>query len=109
MSSDFMKYEEGVLQDLSDQLSQFAKDLGSESTDFHTHAKALAAAWEGNAGLAAFQNSVKKWDTQFGPEGDTSKDTAIGLLNTLSQSVSQALQNAKAADNGVKNAFSAYE
>jgi uncharacterized protein YukE len=109
MSSDFMKYEESVLTDLSGSLSKFATDLGSESNDFHTAAKNLATAWQGNAGLTAFQTAVSKWDKAVGPDGDTSKDTAIGLLNTLSKAVDTALANAQAADRGVQNSFSQYE
>ncbi|MBU3065201.1 hypothetical protein KO481_27200 [Nocardia sp. NEAU-G5] len=107
--STYMKYEESVLTELSDQLIQFGKDLVAESGNFHTAAGKLGQAWDGNSGLAAFQASVKKWDTQFGQEGDTGPSTAIGMINSLARAVQTALANAKAADTGVQNAFSKYE
>ncbi|WP_019931132.1 hypothetical protein [Nocardia sp. BMG111209] len=109
MTSDFMKYEEGVLTDLSALLVQFKKDLAAESDNFHGAATKLAAAWENNAGLGAFQASTKKWDTAFGTESDKSTDTALGMIQALSDAVATALANAQAADRGVSNSFSQYE
>ncbi|MCX4093084.1 WXG100 family type VII secretion target [Nocardia sp. alder85J] len=109
MTSDYMKYEEGVLTDLADLLVQFKKDLGAESDNFHSAAKKLEVAWAGNTGLDAFQRSVQKWDTSFGAEGDSSTGTALGMIQALSDAVRTALANAQAADRGVQNSFSQYE
>ncbi|MQY24967.1 hypothetical protein [Nocardia aurantia] len=109
MTSQYMKYEEAVLTELADLLGQFKKDLSAESDNFHGAAKKLEAAWQGNSGLSAFQISVGKWDRQFGAEGDTSTETALGMIQALSDAVRTALANAQAADRGVSNSFSQYE
>jgi uncharacterized protein YukE len=109
MTSQYMKYEESVLTELADLLGQFKNDLSAEGDNFNSAATKLAAAWEGNSGLAAFQASAQKWNTSFGSESDKSTDTALGMIQALSDAVRTALANAQAADRGVSNSFSQYE
>lgn len=108
MTSEFLKYEEATLTDLAGQLKKFSSDLGTESSTFFQKANKLDEVWSGS-GKDAFDIAVRNWNTEFGTEGDTSADTAIGLLHTLSGAVTTALENAKAADRGVQNSFSQYE
>ncbi|WP_019926189.1 hypothetical protein [Nocardia sp. BMG111209] len=98
-------YEKVVLQELSDLLGQFGRDLETESENLQTAAANLAQAWDGNAGLDAFRTSKHTWDQQFGLPGDTGPTTAIGLVKALSTAVEDALHNAVAADTKVQVGF----
>ncbi|MFF0452330.1 WXG100 family type VII secretion target [Nocardia africana] len=101
-----MLYERTVLQELSDLLNGFHKDLQSEASNLQDCAAKLAQAWEGNAGLEAFQKSKQKWDQQFGDiNGDSDPSTAMGKVSALSKAVAAAMNNATAADKVVANGF----
>ncbi|MEV5649101.1 hypothetical protein AB0L57_12690 [Nocardia sp. NPDC052254] len=101
-----MLYERQVLQELSDLLDGFHKDLRSEAENLQTCAGKLAQSWEGNAGLEAFQNSKKKWDQEFGDINDENgPDTTMGKIARLSKAVQQAMNNASAADKVVSQGF----
>ncbi len=101
-----MLYERQVLQELSDLLDGFHKDLRSEADNLQNCAAKLAQSWEGNAGLDAFQQSKKKWDQEFGDINDeTDPNTTMGKIAALSKAVTTAMNNASAADKVVSQGF----
>lgn len=100
-----MLYEATVLHELSDLLDSFHKDLLTEAGNLEDCAAKLAHAWEGNAGLEAFQNSKKKWDQEFGDNYGSDPNSTIGKISALSRAVTNASHNATAADKVVENSF----
>lgn len=101
-----MLYERTVLQELSELLDGFHKDLTAEAGNLQDTAGKLALAWEGNAGLEAFETSKHKWDLEFGDlHGDSDPNSTLGKISALSRAVSTAMNNATAADKVVANGF----
>lgn len=101
-----MLYERTVLQELSELLEDFHKDLRTEAENLQSCAANLAQSWEGNAGLEAFQTSKRKWDQEFGDvNNETDPNTTMGKISALSKAVQQAMNNASAADKVVSQGF----
>ncbi|ATL65756.1 WXG100 family type VII secretion target [Nocardia terpenica] len=100
-----MKYDAPTLTHLSEELGRLYGQLQTQASQLQAAAKTLETAWEGNQGFEGFHAAKNKWDNQFGREGDTGPDTALGKVNALSKAVSDALSSAQHTDGKVGSGF----
>lgn len=100
-----MKYDAPTLTGLAEELSGFRTDLQGQADNLREAAQKLMTAWEGNEGYEAFAGAKKRFDAEFGEQGDLGPETTIGKLDNLSRAVSEALSNAQGTDSKVRSGF----